>query len=117
MGNGEEKRKPKKDEQGGTSAWMVTFSDLSTLLLTFFVLLLSMSSMDDRTLKSMFTNFTSACGILYFKEYLSFSLFFAFIPSKHRPFYECQVYFSQLLGKEIPERIPFISVVTEVSGV
>ena len=69
MDNGEEKRKPKKDEQGGTSAWMVTFSDLSTLLLTFFVLLLSMSSMDDRTLKSMFTNFTSACGILYFKEY------------------------------------------------
>ena len=69
MDNGEEKRKPKKDERGGTSAWMVTFSDLSTLLLTFFVLLLSMSSMDDRTLKSMFTNFTSACGILYFKEY------------------------------------------------
>jgi chemotaxis protein MotB len=47
---------------------MVTFSDLSTLLLTFFVLLLSMSSMDDLTLKSYFHNFNSACGILLFKE-------------------------------------------------
>lgn len=56
-------------EPGGVASWMVTFSDLSTLLLTFFVLLLSMSSMDDKTLKSLFTNFTSACGILYFKEY------------------------------------------------
>lgn len=56
------------EEEVDSGGWMVTFSDLSTLLLTFFVLLLSMSSMDDRTLKSMFTNFTSACGILYFKE-------------------------------------------------
>jgi chemotaxis protein MotB len=69
MDESEGQRKLKKDEPRRTSAWMVTFSDLSTLLLTFFVLLLSMSSMDDRTLKSMFTNFTSACGILYFKEY------------------------------------------------
>ena len=56
-------------QDGGTPAWMITFSDLATLLLTFFVLLLSMSSMDDKTLRSLFTNFTSACGILNFKEY------------------------------------------------
>jgi chemotaxis protein MotB len=56
-------------KQGGSSAWMVTFSDLSTLLLTFFVLLLSMSSMDDLKLKSLFHNFTASCGILLFKEY------------------------------------------------
>lgn len=61
--------KGNEEEARGTPGWMVTFSDLATLLLTFFVLLLSMSSMDDRTMKSMFTNFTSACGILYFKEY------------------------------------------------
>ncbi|NLA75667.1 MAG: OmpA family protein [Deltaproteobacteria bacterium] len=53
---------------GKTPTWMVTFSDLSTLLLTFFVLLLSMSSMDDKSLKSLFTNFTSASGILNFKK-------------------------------------------------
>ena len=53
---------------GEVPSWMVTFSDLATLLLTFFVLLLSMSSMDDKSLRSLFTNFTSACGILNFKE-------------------------------------------------
>ena len=53
---------------GEVPLWMVTFSDLATLLLTFFVLLLSMSSMDDKSLRSLFTNFTSACGILNFKE-------------------------------------------------
>ena len=46
---------------------MVTFSDLSTLLLTFFVLLLSMSSMDDLKLKSYFYNFSGSAGILFFK--------------------------------------------------
>ena len=30
------------------NAWMLTFSDLITLLLTFFVLLLTMSSLDDQ---------------------------------------------------------------------
>jgi chemotaxis protein MotB len=38
------RREKKKQESG--AAWLVTFSDLMTLLLTFFVLLLSMSSMD-----------------------------------------------------------------------
>ena len=39
-------RKKKKGGGGGGAAWLVTFSDLMTLLLTFFVLLLSMASMD-----------------------------------------------------------------------
>ena len=38
------RRKKEKQEEG--AAWLVTFSDLMTLLLTFFVLLLSMASMD-----------------------------------------------------------------------
>ena len=38
------RRKKKQAESG--AAWLVTFSDLMTLLLTFFVLLLSMASMD-----------------------------------------------------------------------
>jgi len=67
MSYSNKKNRSTEEEGGGVPAWMVTFSDLATLLLTFFVLLLSMSSMDDKTLKSLFTNFTSACGILNFK--------------------------------------------------
>ncbi len=41
----QKKDKPKKGP-AGAPAWMVTYSDLVTLLLTFFVLLLSMASLD-----------------------------------------------------------------------
>ena len=67
MGNN--KKSKENEEESQTAAWMVTFSDLSTLLLTFFVLLLSMSSMNKLKMKSMFHNFTASCGILAFKEY------------------------------------------------
>lgn len=46
------------------NAWMVTFSDLLTLMITFFVLLLSMSSMDDAKLKEMFGALESDLGVL-----------------------------------------------------
>ena len=39
---------PEPEQQAGAPEWMVTFSDCMTLLLTFFVLLLSFSSFDDR---------------------------------------------------------------------
>jgi len=45
MGRAEKKPDPIKEE--GAPEWMVTFSDCMTLLLTFFVLLLSFSSFDD----------------------------------------------------------------------
>ncbi len=44
-------------------AWLVTFGDLVTLLLTFFVLLLSMSSMDKQRLKASFEHFGGKPGI------------------------------------------------------
>ncbi len=43
-------RREKKAKKESGAAWLVTFSDLMTLLLTFFVLLLSMSSMDSTTI-------------------------------------------------------------------
>ena len=52
--------------QPNTQGWLVTFSDLVMLLLTFFVLLLSMSSMDTKKLKSMFAHFKGATGALEF---------------------------------------------------
>ena len=41
------RRKPKAKEGGGSPAWMTTFSDLMSLLLTFFILLFSMSSVSE----------------------------------------------------------------------
>ncbi len=40
------RRKKQKAEGGGSPAWMTTFSDLMTLLLTFFILLYSFSTLD-----------------------------------------------------------------------
>jgi len=56
-----------------TNGWMTTFSDLCTLLLTFFVLLFSISSMDDRKLKIAFQNFAGSSGFLSFKQYREIS--------------------------------------------
>jgi len=46
MGRGS--KQAESDEAQGAPEWMVTFSDCMTLLLTFFVLLLSFSSFDDK---------------------------------------------------------------------
>lgn len=63
------KRKQKSPEAGGGSpGWMTTFSDLMTLLLTFFILLFSMSSVSDSKFNqasaSMTLAFTGQDGLL-----------------------------------------------------
>jgi chemotaxis protein MotB len=47
------RRQIESDEAPGAPEWMVTFSDCMTLLLTFFVLLLSFSSFDERTFRRL----------------------------------------------------------------
>jgi chemotaxis protein MotB len=66
---GMDTKKDTKGEGMSTTHWMTTFSDLITLLLTFFVLIFTMSSMDDQKLKIAFHNFGGSSGILSFKEY------------------------------------------------
>lgn len=56
----------KKKSGGPKAMWLVTFSDLMTLLLTFFVLLLSMSSMDQSFLTRV-TVATQDIGLLSYK--------------------------------------------------
>ncbi len=50
---GRVEKQPEPDEAAGAPEWMVTFSDCMTLLLTFFVLLLSFSSFDDRVFRRL----------------------------------------------------------------
>ncbi len=61
-----EKKSDGEEDEGGVDKdfWMITFSDLLQLLITFFVLLISMASMDDQTVKEMFSVFTGGMGEL-----------------------------------------------------
>lgn len=55
---------PKKDSGGGGApGWIVTFSDLMSLLLAFFVLLFAFSSMDDQKFKKMGGSLKEAFGV------------------------------------------------------
>jgi chemotaxis protein MotB len=57
------RRKPKK-AAAGAPAWMVTYSDMVTLLLTFFVLLLSMANMDKRKFFDAIGSLKGAFGFM-----------------------------------------------------
>lgn len=59
-----EPKKKKKSEAPGAPAWMVTYSDMVTLLLTFFVLLLSMASVDRVKFSSAAGSLKGAFGVL-----------------------------------------------------
>ncbi len=57
-------RKKKQDEGGGGAPeWLVTYSDLVTLLLTFFVLLLSMANMDKMKFNDALGSLKGAFGL------------------------------------------------------
>jgi len=58
MGRGS--KQAESDEAPGAPEWMVTFSDCMTLLLTFFVLLLSFSSFDEKVFRRLQVSFFNA---------------------------------------------------------
>lgn len=51
-------------EPQGEARWLITFNDLMTLLLTFFVLLFALSSMDNRRTEHIQKGLQSALGVL-----------------------------------------------------
>ncbi len=57
-------RKRGSDEPSNSMGWMVTFSDLITLLLTFFVLLLTMCSLEAGKIEQFQAACTEAMGVL-----------------------------------------------------
>ena len=56
-------KKKKEDAPKGSPAWMATFSDLMNLLLCFFVLLFSMSSVDAEKWNEVVNSFSSSFSI------------------------------------------------------
>lgn len=57
-------RKKQEDPPKGSPAWMATFSDLMNLLLCFFVLLFSMSSVDEDKFEALIASLQSQYSIL-----------------------------------------------------
>jgi len=69
-------KQPESDDSSGAPEWMLTFSDCMTLLLTFFVLLVSFSSFDDhvfRKLKVFFAKELSSLDLKKARDKDSFS--------------------------------------------
>jgi len=58
------RRKKKPEGSSGSPAWMTTYGDLVTLLLCFFVLLFSMSTIDNQKFKAIITSMKGSLGVL-----------------------------------------------------
>jgi chemotaxis protein MotB len=58
------KDKKGKNKQRGAPHWMVTYSDMVTLLLTFFVLMMSMASMDKIKFEKAIQSLRGAFGVI-----------------------------------------------------
>jgi chemotaxis protein MotB len=65
---GRRKRLSEESQGGNPFGWMVTFSDLITLLITFFVLLLTMSSMDKKKLREIVRHLGGSPGVLAYSD-------------------------------------------------
>ncbi len=73
------KRTEKTGPKGGE--WLSTFNDMVTLLLTFFVLLLSLSKLDVAKVKEASYSFSSACGFMESGDLIDVDVFKPFVAS------------------------------------
>jgi chemotaxis protein MotB len=64
-------RKKEPEQEGGLPEWMATYSDLVTLLLTFFVLLFSMASVDTAKFTAVSASLRSAFSIMDMSDMMS----------------------------------------------
>ncbi|MFC1490706.1 flagellar motor protein MotB [Candidatus Latescibacterota bacterium] len=64
----EKKKEPEKDSTGMVPAYMLTYGDMMTLLLCFFVLLISISTMEVEKLKMAAASLKGALSALPFQE-------------------------------------------------
>lgn len=53
-------RKKRKEDEGGRASWMETYSDMVTLLLTFFIMLYAMSTIDAQKYSAIVASFSKA---------------------------------------------------------
>ena len=58
-------RKKKEESAPGAPLWLVTYGDMVTLVLTFFVLLFSFSSIDVQNFEMMIMSFQGALGFMH----------------------------------------------------
>jgi chemotaxis protein MotB len=65
---GKRKRQDEQNQGANPYGWMLTFSDLITLLITFFVLLLTMSSMDKKKLREIVRHLGGSPGVLTYSD-------------------------------------------------
>ena len=57
-------KKREEEASGGSPEWMTTFSDLMNLLLCFFVLLFSMSSVDEEKFEELVASLSASFGVM-----------------------------------------------------
>ena len=60
---GKKREKKKEEKKGGAPEWMVTYSDMVTLLLTFFVMLLAMASFEILVVDKVIESLRRAFGV------------------------------------------------------
>lgn len=94
--------------------WMVTFGDLLSLLITFFVLLFSMSSLDDQVLEdAFFSTFVGGAGALSFGGGAAVER-----PKPPPPLFQrplgLREFFEYLLEQEIADKKSLLASVTEL---
>ncbi len=100
--------KKKKEESGGGGGaplWMVTFGDMMSLLLTFFILILSFSSIQEAGFKKAIGSLQGSLGILGDYEYM-IELGKIMVPDERFSFISQRT--KQTTG-EISKRLNFIS--------